>query len=290
MKYGLAVSLLLILVMAWYFTQEAPQTERVGEEYKETGLTPEKIVESDVNKPEADEPLPDIMTANQVERPLPDGQLFHPDPIIDALIGMVQFSACHKFFSKEEQNQQKLADMSEKQKKYLKPHFEDCELKEEQAKDYSQSRLMYQLGQLGQNKSLRQKYQSLLFDQSELSANEAAEHNQEISQLTGVELLISIGFYKRYFQHEVLPLIKTELQAHDMNMVNYVTTQAMALIACERGIDCSATSPMMFSRCLDYKNACGLDFKTYINKHYTPGIRNEILITTDLLKNLFNFN
>ena len=293
MKYGLVVTLIVALVLFYYFSQEtnnlnSGKVKLVSEADKSAQAVSEIAEAPDVKTADPGEPQTNNTTATQAEESLPEGQLFHHDPIIDSFIGMTRFSVCKTYFSKQEQDQEKLANLSDAQKQYLLPHFDNCEENAEHVKDYLQDRLMYQLSKLSHNKSLRQKYQSMLFDNSALSDAEAAEINQHISQLSGLELLFASGLYKRYFQHEVLPLVKTELQAHNLSMVDYVITQAMALIACDRGADCSATSPMMYSRCMRYEFACGMDYKTYTSQYFTPGIRNEIQITTQLMKNLFN--
>ncbi len=294
MKYGLVVTLIVALVLFYYFSQEtnnlnSGKTKLVSEADKSAQAVSETAEATDVKTADLGQQQTDNTTTTQAEEPLPEGQLFHHDPIIDMFIGMTRFSVCKTYFSKQEQDQEILASLSDAQRQYLLPHFDDCEENAAHVKDYSQDRLMYQLSEISQNKSLRQKYQSMLFDNSALSEVEAAEINQQISQLAGMELLISVALYNRYFQHEVLPRVKAKLQAHNMNMVNYVASQAMLLLACERGADCSATSPMMYSWCMKYEFACGMDYKTYTNKYFTPGIRNEIQITTQLLKNLFNF-
>lgn len=290
MKYGLVITLILALVLFWLLTLDNTETEVHNKIHEATNVRPDTVDEISVETVKSSEPGKDKTSVKQSEEPLPEGQLFHHDPIIDTIIGMTQYSVCKTYLSKNEQEQEKLANLNETQKQYLQPHFDACEQQAEHVKDYSQDRLMYQLSKISHNKSLRQKYQTMMFNHSPLSEAEANEMRQQISQLSGTELVIAIALYKSYFEHEVLPRVKAELQAHDKNMVLYVTSQAMALIACERGIDCSATSPMMYSRCMKYEDVCGLDYKTYMNTYFTPGIRNEIQITRQLLKNIFEFS
>lgn len=293
MKYGLTLLVVFAIALYWYVSQEAPKKENVGEVNGTNKMAAEKVVEPVIKKTDITansiDAQSDIVPIKPSMSALPEGQFFHSDPLVDAFIGLYRYSSCHSVMGKQARFQQVRSGLNENQKKHLNLNMRQCEQNQELMKQYSQDRVMYQLSQMEKNKSMRDKY-AAMFSQDTLGESEKTDIKQRISQLVGLELLVSTMLYKKYFHLEILPTVQKELQAHNLKMVDYVVQQAFILIACERGVDCSATSPMMYSRCLKNENACGVDFTSYINKHYTPGIRNEILISKRLLQSIFSFS
>ncbi len=293
MKYGILITVILAFVLGWYFTQEPP-LEKAADQTEAN--TPEKTHQTQLKNtpaPIASSTAPvDTPTIKQAKLPEVDAeywpvdQAFHQDPMIDAFMGMIEYSLCNKFISPNENDRIKVSDLSEQQKDHLIPHFKQCEEQEEQVKSYSTNNLLSKLSGPENLKRMKE----LSFGTEPYTPEQVAKIYSEIKQKTGMELLVNTVMYKRFFGQEITPKVKVQLQAHDQEMIEYVIKQANFLLACERGADCSANSPVMNNICLEYEQGCNLDFVTYVNTHYTPGIRNEIQTTKNLLKTLFNFN
>ncbi|MCX7554856.1 hypothetical protein OS175_13330 [Marinicella sp. S1101] len=293
MKYGILLTVILAIALIWYFTQDQ-LPEQTNDQTQAT--TPEKVDPSLWKNDSAPiEPLKEPVetpTTNQTQMPeagseyWPEGQTFHQDPVIDAFMGMIEYSLCNEYMSPDKNNGINVSDLSEQQKDHLMSHFKQCEAQQEQIKNYSKQKLLAKMSE----PEFRKRFEAFFSGAETYTPEQVVNIYSEINKKTGMELLITANMYKRFFQQEITPKVKAQLQAHDQAMVEYVIKQSSFLVACERGADCSADSALMNNMCLEYEQGCGLDFNTFVNTHYIPGIRNEIQITKNLLKNLFNFN
>jgi hypothetical protein len=275
----------LSLLLWWFWPDNQGEPERPDQ--------PAVVDRSAVNPTEPANPaksLPATKQPEPVEQPdtsetrLP----FHTDPLVDLVIGMNQYSLC--LIREEESGLRQLEQLGQAQQDYLQPHLDACDEKASDYQQYRQEHVMKRvsqaINQYGQDHVYLHSFKNRF---STLNDNQKQQAYTAIRNMGGNELLVAVGLLSGYFDQELLPRLQTTLGGQHQQMTKLVLQQAVYVIACQRGADCSATSGIMLGRCMNHEYACGLDFNTFINSHYMPGMMNEINQAVVLLKQHFQW-
>lgn len=210
---------------------------------------------------------------------LPEGQLFHEDAMIDLFTGLNHYAPCHTYFSDKDEDQEEIKNLNAQQSKYLEPFFTACEEEKNQFDLYSKNKIMSKLTVLGLQ--LKQQKEAFNIDSDSFLAY--------MNQADGYEMLIAFDFTNDYVRSQIIPEIKSLLEIKNHQILKLVVDEALMVMACKRGVDCSYVSGMMMNRCMDDENACGLSFQQYVDGHYLPGIKQEIMRTATYLSNHFGY-
>jgi len=210
---------------------------------------------------------------------LPEGQLFHEDAMIDIFTGVNYFAPCHMYFSDKPKDQDQISNLNEQQNQYLKPFFTACEEEKHQFEQYNKDKIMAKL--MVQGHRIKQQKDSFNKDPESFFTY--------MSQADGFELLIAFDYFNDYVQSRIVPEIKARLNIKNQQVLKLVIDEALKINACQKGVDCSYVSGLMMTRCMSDENACGLSFKQYVNNHYLPGIKQEIIETVNYLSSHFGW-
>lgn len=208
---------------------------------------------------------------------LPEGQLFHENPVIDLFTGINYFAPCHVLFSHDQKDKEQIKNLNSLQKQYLKPFFNACEEEKNQFDVYNKNKIMSKIMTHG----LKLKQQQETFNKSPDS------FLSYMAQADGYEMIIAFDFTNNYVQSSIIPEIKTQLNIKNDQVLHLVIQEALLLNACQKGVDCSYVSGMMMNRCMEDENACGLNFMEYVNTQYLSGIKQEINVTASFLSDHF---
>lgn len=209
---------------------------------------------------------------------LPEGQLFHEDAMIDLFTGLNHFAPCHTYYSDKPEDQEDIHNLNTQQNQYLEPFFIACEEEKDLFELYDKDKIMSKLMVHG----LQLKQQKESFDKN------PDRFLAYMSQADGYEMLIAFDLTNNHIRSQIIPEIKSLLDIKNHKVLELILDEAMMVMACDRGVDCSYVSGMMMNRCMENENACGLSFTQYVENHYLPGIKQEILTAAKFLSDHFN--
>ncbi|WP_154222018.1 hypothetical protein [Marinicella rhabdoformis] len=225
-------------------------------------------------------------TSNQSSEDLPRNQFFHQDPLVDMIMGINHFSLC---IIQNNDKTSQLSSLNAKQKQFLQPYQDRCETEIKQVKNYQVDNMVTRMSDSMSKYGKDHIYLQMMNSRSQLSDMLADQALETIRNMNGNELIMATSLLKPYFKQHILPMIHDTLGGNNEQVSLMAMNQAMTLIACQSSADCSATSGLMLARCVDHETACGLNYFEYIESHYMPGFRNEVILAANLLQSHFGF-
>ncbi|MFK8012240.1 MAG: hypothetical protein AB8B80_09385 [Marinicellaceae bacterium] len=230
-----------------------------------------------------------IVLANRI-------QAFHPEPAVDSELISITLDHCLKLINPNNHERhtsyyKSLDNLSENQIKYKKDINDYCQ-------NLNKTHPEYMLEREEDIKILRESVNK----NTEIGKILSKHYNDETIKLEPSELAAKIqhlksndpnllfkasSYFQAYLGEKLHNNIGIMIKSEDDNYIYLISESATDLFACDAGASCGQFSHLMSQYCV-YRNLCGSDFNDILNNKMPEGIRSDIMLVFNYLKESFD--